>query len=336
MRVTIVKKNLVGISVSLMLGAATAADAGILFNPNGTGAAGAQEIASFGWATGNGYTLNGDHSNAAAGATFNDQTLAQARLAEAVDDDNNVVFVGANIPQVTYRVSIPEITTIVNATAVTFSSDPGASASINWFEIYSNPGCINNVGTNCATSLAGTGYGEGTAKLILRGQVTSVVGSFNANGTIGQFDQVGINNFPGQSTIVGGGGTALSVGVAVDWFDTNYFPIDPFTVINATFDTTVKTPFTDVNPGLLFADTKNTTLGTAGAAPALAPNIAVVNGACAFSGAGACNGGKGFQFQQRANTAFNTAVIPEPGSIVLLGTSLLGFAGWRARRKTKS
>ena len=327
------KKSLIGVSVSLMLGAVTAADASILFNPNGTGLGGAINIASFGWTTGNGYTLNGDHSSATTGQKFNDQTLAQARLDSAYNEDGNTVISGITVPQITYRLSIPEVTTIISPTAVAFSTDSSASSNINWFEIYSNPGCINNTGTNCANALAGTGYGEGTAKLILRGQVTKVGGSFNATGEIDTFDKVGTNNYPGQTTIVGSGGTLLDVGIAVDWFDQAYFPVGALLAINTTFDTSVKTPFTDVNPAQLFANTKNTALGTPGLNAALAPNIASINGACAF--VGQCNGGKGFQFQQRANTAFNTVTVPEPGSLALFGSGLLGFAGWRARRKTK-
>lgn len=93
------KKSLIGVSVSLMLGAVTAADASILFNPNGTGLGGAINIASFGWTTGNGYTLNGDHSSATTGQKFNDQTLAQARLDSAYNEDGNTVISGITVPQ---------------------------------------------------------------------------------------------------------------------------------------------------------------------------------------------------------------------------------------------
>ncbi len=164
------------------------------------------------WAPGNGITPGGDHSAANPGATFNDVTLAQAKLWNG-HCGWVTVFNGNAIPELTYRISIPEVTTVVNNTLLGFSTDPGAAAASNWIEIYSDT--AKTRATQAQTTSLATGFGDGPGDvLIMYGIITTVSGEFCSEWDVELFDQFGADNYGGQQTIVGGGGTTIRVSVA--------------------------------------------------------------------------------------------------------------------------
>lgn len=321
-------------SASLFCGTGSSYAGPILFNPNGTGAAGAVSINQFEFATGNGLARGGVtavndfvNSNGAIQTPF--EFFLQATLDNVkLNDAAMASFSG----EFTVVAALTEIVTDASVTPggvgyAAFGDAPIQTA--NYFEIWHNPGSVPN-------SLAGTGFNEGT--LILSGTVgtTNDDGQNNflrGGGDPQNLDQfpagAGNNNYPGQQTVTGSGGSSLLLEVTTISWDPNYFPL-----LNAfdafTFRTDLSLPFTGVNPSSQFlVDSTFTSVGVmptpAGAAPGGTGSIGVVNGL----------DGPDFQVEIDGRGSVSGAVVPEPSSIAvfaLIGGGL-GASVIRRRRK---
>lgn len=275
------------------------------------GAAGtfsAQTIDLLDWAVGNAVSVGG--ASVATGSV--NQLLYQANLSVSQFDGNIVSTNGVGGASFLKLVaSFEEMATVsVNGsnTSVDFSLVNPVAGAKNFFKIYA--GALNG------NNLTGANFTEGT--VILTGFVSSIsTSNFSTNGAVAQFDQVGTNNYPGVSTIVGSGATSLTA--TITSVDSAYFPSFSISGLDFSFfNTTTVTPFNQANPSQAFSSDGITSAN-------FTPTLGLVNG---FTGLG----GEDFQFQADANQSFIRPV-PEPGSLALVGVALaaLGFAARRRK-----
>jgi len=167
-----------------------------------------------------------------------------------------------------------------------------------------------------ANSLTGTGYNDGTRILFASPNAGGTnTGSITAAATnsvlnVTQFDQFGADNYGIQSlSTTGSINTAFSVLSA----DPTFFLTSVLTFQFTTGSDI--TPFTQTNPSAVFAGLPG------GVAPAVVPIRGTTNGL----------NGLDFQFQNDGSGSFT--VVPEPGSVTLLGLGLVGLIGLRLRRR---
>jgi hypothetical protein len=274
----------------------------IPFDPNGTGGATSLQLGSIDSTPGNALAVGAiANGSIVTGTPF--QLLYQAKIGNLLDGAGNIVATPGLTTggELTIVAQFNEVATL-NGTGASLSTNTSQAGS--FVRIYFDPG-------NNANDLAGTGFNDGT--LIYEGAIgTNGSGNFSVFSTTPQaLDQFGTNDYPGLSTIVGGGLTSIEASTVFQ--DADFF-LSPLGALRFSFNTSTLAPFLQVNPAAQMFD---------GTAAATLASLGAINGVT----------GPNFLFQADANASF----VPEPSSMALAG---LGFActlayRWRrARRQT--
>lgn len=324
-----VKKLTIALGLALAASTAYATDP-VPINPQGAG--NTITVGSLGWNNGFTMSLNTSGPN---GIAVGDTTTAfgHGALANFNDADFNTIG-GTNLNTAfewTYVFGLTE--ELVSGPAV-----PGTGTSTfhtvagdtNFFRLYYDTSRNSN-------PLNGTGFNDGT--LILEGQflpfdantgigatIFQATGLCNTVGCNSSLDQAGVNNYPGIQTVAGNG--SLNLLASVTFANAAFFPSAP-SIVSVTANGFLNLPFQQTNPSGCYFDGSSLQ-------SAVGPHSGGGNPACATTNTvGAINGvsGPNTAFETRATSAFNTAAIPEPGTIALVGISLIGL-GWVARRRT--
>jgi hypothetical protein len=300
-------KKLIAAAV-LGLGLTGAAQAGTVeftFQPCGNAGC-AVTAAALDWQQGNVLALNGAGGGAPLPIGTAVTDLYQANLGTVTNGNGDTVFTnGGGGSFFSVVAGFGEVVNPLSAGNVTqFSFNPADPT--NFFNVYVDGASGNN--------LTGTGFAGGT--LALSGVIVGV----NSSVTATNFDPTGVpldgflaNDYPNITTITTNGSATVTVQVLVA--NPAYFPDLPAatTIVLALTNSSLITPFNQVNPSANFSS--NGILDGD-----LAHNIGTQNGI----------NGDNFQFQADGNTAF---LVPEPGSLALIGASLLGLFGIRRRKE---
>ena len=327
------KKTIASLAVASVFAAAAGSAQAVLISQDGVSPA--IDVAALGWNNGNAIstplqTADGTVNQTAVGDTI--RTFGHASLQGFNDAAGNNIFTGLDPSTWTYVFGFDEV--VATATDVASSSNrvfrtinPGTS----FFEIW--------VGGAPGDNLTGTGFaGGGGATRILSGEVLAFdaltgAGQTNFNSSSanpGNLDRFTNQDYAGYTSVSGTGGGSIKVDVQTA--DGAYF-LDALGILtlNIVTDTFQNLPYQQTNPSSCFWDANAGAFFT-GAGNGIAGGC---GGAGDFGTIGSFNGAPGngpnTMFQTRATTAF-PGVVPEPGSIALVGLGLAA-AGVLRRRK---
>jgi len=285
----------------------------VSFDPDG-GAAGNGPVAvgSFDFGVGNMLAQGIGPLDTSAGRTF--QLYSQAALSGLQNANGDPI--GINGLGTTFELTAVSSVTYVVDSVITGASGStinvsraGVQAPNSFLEIY------YDTAPN-ANSLAGTGYNDGLRILLASPTAGgNNAGNITATATGGvldvtQFDQFGTDNYGIQSLNTTG---SINTAFNVLSQDPTFF-LSPLATFQYTTGSTI-TPFTQTNPSGLF------TGSAGGGAPGVVPVLGTTNGL----------NGLDFQFQNDGSGSFT--VVPEPGSMTLLGLGFAGLLGLRLRRR---
>jgi len=312
------KLNAIALALGLISSSAFAGSV-ITIDPDGTGSIAAISVSTLDWAVGNTLSLPVTQGSLTPDPNGIIQSFGHSTLAGFFNGNTKQADggLGTNYNW-TYVFGTQE-------TAMTFGNmtgfgTPTTAGGVNFFQVYYNANASE------ANMLNGTGFNNG--KLIMSGNIVSTLGSFIAefdqNGPVlGPLDQTGTDNYAGQTSTQGAGGTNLKGIVKIGYYDTDFFKgIGGDLTID--LQTTNSQAFAQTDPSSCFWN-GTTLIGGAGqnstnSAPASCSNtVGMVNGLQ----------GPNIMFQTDASTSF---VVPEPTSMALAGAGLLSLLGLRRKR----
>lgn len=318
------KRLILGLSFCMIFGLSTGANA-VNFDLNGGGGGGTViDVGTFDYKPNSALAVfSASNLPIAAGTTFTLYTHGAVGSLIDTAGNSTPVPTGMEITAVIgFQERVLSVSTVAGVSTAVFDLAPGTP---NFFQMFVDSPA--NADSSLVGDLsAGTGFADGTQ--ILSGRVTYSLGNFSSrlteivpldsyapiNGTAGA---TGFN--PSQTSVRGQGSSDVTISVTPIAINRDYFFDVPANFgFDVAFNTSQVLPFSQVDPSNYFFDgtiTRNlNTFGTLGNPNGLNGNL--------------------FLFQVDANQS--QTVVPEPGTLLLIGTGLIGLAAFGRKRMRKA